>query len=212
MKALRIILNVIIVSVLFSCDPIVTFTEPQPDGTGNLAKFPKRIQGQYMSTEDSSTLIVDNLLIRRIYDLEQKFHPNQLSSNEILSGDTLINLTTHEKTLIRLDGDSMLTRLHYIDTMFLIDEDNVVRKLKGYYFLNSRYGKNGWEVRKLQLSEGQLIVSEITEQSDIDNLKAIAETVQDTALPYQFKATKKEFKKYVRNDGFGAHETFLRQK
>jgi hypothetical protein len=165
-----------------------------------------------MSTEDSSTLIVDNLLIRRIYDLEQKFHPNQLSSNEILSGDTLINLTTHEKTLIRLDGDSMLTRLHYIDTMFLIDEDNVVRKLKGYYFLNSRYGKNGWEVRKLQLSEGQLIVSEITEQSDIDNLKAIAETVQDTALPYQFKATKKEFKKYVRNDGFGAHETFLRQK
>ncbi len=212
MKALKIILTGTILTCLFSCDPIVTFTEPQPAGTGNLSKFPKRLLGQYLSMEDSSTLQIDNGMMQRIYDITEKIHANQLSSNEKLSGDTLINLTTNEKTPVVVEGDSIIYRLHYIDTMFRIDTDNVVRKFKGFYFLNSRSGKNGWEVKKMQLSQGQLIVSSITEQSDIDNLKAVVETVQDTVLPYQFNANRKQFKKYVRNNGFSDHETFIRQK
>ncbi len=212
MKALRFILTGIGLTSLLSCDPIVTFTEPQPEGAGNLSKFPKRIQGHYLSMEDSSTLQVDNGLMQRIYDIEQKIHPNQLSSDEKLSGDTLFNLKNNEKTPVRIEGDSIIYKMHYIDTLFCIDTGNVLRKFKGYYFLNSRFGKSGWEVKKIQLSGGQLIVSGITEQSDIDNLKAIAETVQDTVLPYQYKASRKQFKRYLRNNGFSDHETFLRQK
>ncbi len=212
MKALKIIFAGIILTSLLSCDPVVSFTEPQPLNMKNLSDFPRRIQGKYLSMEDSSTLIINNKLIQRIYDYEQKIHPSQLSADEKLSGDTLINQATNEKILVMFDGDSILYRLHYTDTIFLINYDNVVRKFKGYYFLNTRFGKNGWEVKKLQLSKGQLVVSSISGQSDIDNLKAIAETVQDTTLPYQFKATKKQFKKYIRNEGFSDNEIFLRQK
>ncbi|MHC1776024.1 MAG: hypothetical protein AB9834_11495 [Lentimicrobium sp.] len=212
MKAFKIILAGLILTGLLSCDPVVTFTEPQPEGTDNLLKFPKRLQGLYLSTEDSSTLQVDNRLMRRVYDVGQKIHPNQLSSEEKLMGDTLINLATNEKIPVRIDGDSIIYSLNFIDTLFRIDTSNVVRKYKGYYFLNSHFGKNGWEVKKLQLTKGQLVISSITEQSDIDNLKAVVETVQDTVLPFRFKATRKQFKKYVRNNGFSNHETFLRQK
>lgn len=212
MKAIKIMLAGFILTGLFSCDPLVTFTEPQPEGADNLSKFPKRLQGFYLSLDDSSTLQIDNGLIQRIFDVDQKIHPNQLSSEEKLSGDTLFNQESNEKIPVRIDGDSIIYSIRYFDTIFRIDTENVVRKFKGYYFLNSHYGKNGWEVQKLQFSRGQLVISRITEQSDIDNLKAVVETIQDTVLPYQVKASRKQFKKYVKQNGFSDHETFMRQK
>ena len=197
---------------LFACEPPVTFDEPQPTNIDNLSKFPKRLQGQYLNLTDNSTLIVSDKLIQRIYDYDYKVHLNQLDSAEQLSGDTIINIKTKEKTLIKRDGDSLITHVHYIDTLFQMDYDNVVRKFKGYYFLNKRYDKTSWEVKKIQLTKGQLILSSISTNLDIENLKEITETPQDTVPPYKFSATKKQFKEFIKNDGFSDSETFIKQK
>ena len=197
---------------MFACEPPVTFNEPQPTDTDNLAKFPKRLQGQYLSLADNSTLSISDKLIQRIYDYEYKVHPNQLDSTTRLSGDTIIDLATNEKTLIKRDGDSLINHVHYIDTLFGMDYDNVVRKLKGYYFLNTRYDKTSWEVKKIQLAKGQLVISSISTKEDIENLKEITQTATDTIPPYKFTATKKQFKKFIKNDGFSDSETFVRQK
>jgi hypothetical protein len=93
-----------------------------------------------------------------------------------------------------------------------MDYDNVVRKFKGYYFLNIRYDKTSWEVKKIQLSKGQLVISSISTKLDIDNLKEITETPTDTVPPYKFSATKKQFKELIRNDGFSDSEKFVRQR
>ena len=212
MKRLKSISIFIILTSFFACEPPVTFNEPQPTDTDNLSKFPKRLQGQYFSLADNSTLSVSDKLIQRIYDYDYKVHLNQLDSTTRLSGDTIIDLTTNEKTIIKRDGDSLINHVHYIDTLFQMDYDNVVRKYKGYYFLNTRYDKTSWEVKKIQLAKGQLVISSISTIEDIETLKEITETATDTIPPYKFTATKKQFKEFIKNDGFSDSETFIRQK
>lgn len=212
MKRLKLISTFIILTSLFACEPPVTFDEPQPTSTDNLSKFPNRLQGQYLSLVDNSTLSISDKLIQRIYDYDYTVHPNQLDSTSRLVGDTLIDLQTNERTLIKRDGDSLVTHIHYVDTLFQMNYGNVVRKFKGYYFLNIRYFKESWEVKKIQLSKGQLIISSISTKEDIQNIKEITETATDTIPPYKITATKKQFKKFIKNDGFTDSETFVRQK
>ena len=212
MKRLKFITTIVILTSLFSCEPPVTFNEPQPTDTDNLSKFPNRLQGQYLSLADNSTLVIGDKLIQRIYDFDQKIHPSQLDSNSRLSGDTIINLTTNTREVVKRDGDSLVTHIHYIDTLFQMDYDNVVRKFKGYYFLNKRYDKESWDVKKIELSKGQLVVSSISTKQDIENLKTITESTQDTVAPYKFATTKKQFKEFIKNNGFSDSETFVRQK
>ena len=97
MKQLKFITTIIILTSLFACEPPVTFNEPQPTDTDNLSKFPYRLQGQYLSIADNSTLVIGDKLIQRIYDFDLKIHPSQLDSNSRLSGDTIINLTTNTR-------------------------------------------------------------------------------------------------------------------
>jgi len=215
MKQLKFFSAIVILISLFSCnggEPPVTFNEPQPTDTDNLSKFPNRLQGQYLSLENNSTLVIGDKLIQRIFDFDLKIHPSELDSNSRLSGDTIINLTTNTREVVKRDGDSLVTHIHRIDTLFLMDYDNVVRKFKGYYFLNTRYDEEGWVVKKIKLSKGQLVVSYISTEQDINNLKKITESTQDTVAPYKFKPTKKEFKEFIKNEGFSDSETFIKQK
>jgi hypothetical protein len=212
MKPLKLIASVIVITSFFACEPPVTFMEPQPTNTDNLSKIPKRLQGNFISLADNSTLAITDKLIQRICDFDHKFHSNQLDSNYRLLGDTLVNLTSDEKTVIKRDGDSLVNHIHYIDTLFLMNYDNVVRKFKGYYFLNIRYNESSWEVKKVHLQKGRLIISSISTELDIENLKETIETPNDTVAPYNFIVTKKQFKQFVRNDGFNDSETFVKQR
>jgi hypothetical protein len=56
------------------------------------------------------------------------------------------------------------------------------------------------------------MLSSISTIHDIENLKEITETPQDTVPPYKFSATKKQFKQFIKNDGFSDSEYFVRQK
>jgi hypothetical protein len=212
MKRLKYVTTIIILISLVACAPPVTFNEPQPTDTDNLAEFPNRLHGYYLSSADSSALIIDAKTVQRIYDFDYKIHPSQIDTNSRLSGDTIINLTTNTREIIQRDGDSLVTHINYIDTLFQIDYDNVVRKFKGFYFLNHRRDKESWEVKKIELSKGQLIVSSISSKEDIENLKAITESTQDTVAPFNFVSTKKQFKEFVKSKGFTDSEKFVRQK
>jgi hypothetical protein len=212
MKKLRVFSTLVIVISLIACEPQVTFTEPQPAGIDNLSKFPERLQGEYVSLNDSSTLQINQSMIRRMYDVEEKMHPSQLDSNTRLSGDTLLYVDTQQKEAIRREGDSLIVHIRYTDTIFQIDYDNVVRKYKGYYFLNKRYDKESWEVTKIEISKGELVLSGISTEMDLNNLQSITESSQDTIAPYSVTAEKKQFKEFIKQDGFSDREVFVRQR
>lgn len=212
MNKRKTLLTIIVIVLLSSCEPIATFNEPQPVETDNLTIFPKRLQGKYLSIEDNYILTINDRLIQRTFDGDDKIHINELDSTEQLIGDTIINLETNQKTPVKRESDSLLIHKHYVDTMFQINYDNVVRKFKGYYFLSKRYEKESWEVMKVKLTRGELTISRISEQQDIENLSKITETPKDTIAPINFKATRKQFKKFIRTNGFRAEDRFIRQK
>jgi len=205
-------LLVFFVLMSFAACTVVTFDEPQPVGIDNLAKLPKRIQGQYISLADSSTLCVSDKMIRRIYDFEYRILAGELDSNYKFAGDTIININTDEKEMAKKVGDTLFIHIHSVDTLFELNYDNVARKYKGYYFINTRLGKESWEVKKIELLKGRLQISSISTKQDVENLKAITESTQDTVAPYQFSVTKRQFKEFIRNGGFSDNEIFIKQK
>ncbi|MDB5257351.1 MAG: hypothetical protein JWM14_2046 [Chitinophagaceae bacterium] len=210
MNKFKSIIFIILLINLFACEPPVTFDEPQPSNTDNLSTFPKRLKGQYLSADGESTLIIDDKFITRIYDYDYRFHRKDIDTFSRISGDTIIDINTNEKAVVKFDGDTVINHIHYSDTTFILNYDNVVRKFKGCYFLNIRYDKESWIVQKLQLSHGKLTLSGISTKAEIDNLITITESPQDTIAPFKFKPTKKQFKKFLNNDGFVEGETFVR--
>ena len=212
MKIISLVSIFIIFVFILACEPPVTFTEPQPIGVDNLSKFPKRLQGFYSSQDNNSELAINDFIIQRTYDYDSKLHINQLDSQSKLCGDTLVNTRTIEKSLIRREGDTIITHIHQIDTIFRLNFDNVVREFKGYYFLNTRYDKTNWTVKKMVLSQGELTISSISSTQDIESLKEITQSPQDTVAPYSFSPTKKQFKKFIRNGGFSNEEKFVKVK
>lgn len=199
-------------TLFFSCEPHeppASFNEPQPTNFNNLSRFPKRLCGQYLSQEDHSIVSIGEKLIIKTNDFEFKFHPNQIDSNSGILGDTLINYKTNEKNILKRDGDSLITHVSYIDTLFQIDSDNVVRKYKGYYFLNTRFGDSNWEVKKIHLTKNQLIIARISSKQDIELLKEIT-TPNDTFPPYNFSPTRRQFKEFIKKQGFQDQEVLLK--
>lgn len=202
----------VFMSRIFSCQPAVTFTEPQPLGVENLDGFPKNSTGSYLSLEDSSLLSVSNKMITRKYDLKFSIHKNQLDSNYLIGENTISNTLTNESAPYYKNGDSLVVWFRHTDTLFTMDYDNVVRKFKGYYFLNKRHDKNAWEVLKMELKNGTIVFSSISSEEEIKNLKNLPESVTDSLLPTNFSVTKKQFKDFVLQNGFIEQEVFVRNK
>jgi len=97
------------------------------------------------------------------------------------------------------------------DTLFCFSEDNVLKKYKGYYFLNSRQNKHSWYVQKLKLQKGLLTIGTISTKEELETLEKINESPIDTTT-YQISFTRKQFHDYLDNDGFSKTDTFIRVK
>lgn len=210
MKSLSALLTLFILVGLFSCEPSVTFNEPQPVGKKALLEFPKSLTGEYISLTDSSTLKIQNQIIERIYDRNYKIAKSELDSNYKIVGDTLIDLTSNEKTDFVEIGDSLQIHIYNVDTLFQISDSDVLKKFKGYYFINSLYEEGRWEVRKVKSTKNQIIISSISTENEIKNLQEITEAPQDTIPPYSFKTSKKQFKEFLKQGGFAEEEIFVR--
>ena len=197
--------------LLNSCEPAATFDKPQPVDVKSLGSFPARLQGNYLSVDQASLITISDKLITRHYDFEHKEHKDSLDSSYKLIGDTLLNLAEGTREKVLLKGDTVIQHANWTDTLFSISAGNVLKKLKGFYFLNNLYDDKSWEVNKLSLQRGKLTISSISGKDDIQKLKELTETSYDTtSVP--FSLTRREFKRFVRQGGFGEGEEFTRVK
>ena len=218
MKTKTVITYLIIFTTLISCKqadaPIAGFNEPQPVDIRSLSKIPNRLYGNYLNPKDSSLLVINENVIKRISYFSGKIHINELDSINVLSGDAIIDLTSKEKTPVKRIGDSLAFHKDYTDTIFQLSKTNVLKKFKGYYFLNKLFDENNWEVKKVKLSKGKLTISAINSIEEVQNLEKITESSHDTISPvFKFKPTKRQFKKFVKEEGFGVEdETYIKQK
>ena len=195
--------------LLDSCEPAATFDKAQPDNVKALSAFPGRLQGKYLAADQASIVIISDNLITRHYDFDFKQHKDSIGYSFKIIGDTLINETDGTKEIILLKGDTVIQHANWTDTLFNISADNILKKFRGYYFLNSRYSDNAWEVKMLSLNKGVLTVGGISDKDDIQKLKEITETTADT-ISTSFSLTRRQFKQFVKQEGFGTQEMFNR--
>jgi hypothetical protein len=210
MKQNTFALLAFIITILYACQPAATFIEPQPIGTDNLIKFPNRLHGTYISLEDSTLLSINDKSIHKIYNFTYTIHKNELDNTSKIVGDSIINPINNKKSAFKVQGDSLAIDIHQIDTLFHLDKDHILRKFKGYYFLNSHYNNSSWELKKLQLTKGKISISKISKGTDLDMLRGIAEHPEDTISLIKLAPTKRQFKKFVKNRGFSDSEDYVK--
>lgn len=195
--------------ILDSCGPAATFETPQPQDEKSLASFSRRLQGKYVAADQASIITITDNLITRHFDFDIKEHKDSLVSLYKIIGDTIIDLKNGTKEKIVIKGDTVIKHENWIDTLFSISTENILKKFKGVYFLNTRINDNMWEVKKVSLEKGVLSIGSISSKEEIQKLKEITETASDT-ISTNFSLTKRQFKRFVKQDGFSKEETFIR--
>lgn len=162
-------------TVLFACDQVVYFEEPQPAQERDLQTIPVKLRGSYLSDTDSSLLIINN---RQIISLKE-VHVRMLADSLDIEIDS--SLTNHPDETVRIlegvctldltsiSGDSVQIDLSCRDTLFHLDAGDLLRKYKKHYLLNHPHGDHQWSVEFLTLHNSHLILSELTNQ-DLDQL------------------------------------------
>lgn len=196
---------------LLSCDgPGAIFEHPQPLDVSNMQQFPKRITGKYLSLLDSSVITITDKVISRGFNIKFIMCKKELDTMKhcILRNDTLFNKRTNEKTCVVSINDTLYSPYHLQDTLFCISDRHILRKDKGYYFLNMQF-HNGWEVQKLEYTNGKLYLCSIGNMEEIESLKAITEASNDSSL-FQFDPDKKQLRKFLKAKGFSKKEAFVK--
>ena len=214
MKKIKIISVFLILTNLFACstsEPPVTFSEPQPTETRNLSKFPNKLRGKYLSLNDNSLLIISDKLIQRVTTIDNVIHLSELDSNSRLSGDTIFNSITNSTIVVTRKGDSLYHHGRYIDTLFQIGINNVLRRQNSNYFLSTKHDDESWIIQKINISDDQLLISNISLEMDKESLKMITKLTQDTIPPFKFSATQKQFTNFINSGGFKETERFVNQ-
>ena len=202
---------ILFILLFLSCkQPEVTFDEPQPVDIKSLLKFGREVQGEYQGFKENSMLVITENSIIESYDIEDRMIVNELDSLSKLIGDTIINLKTKEKRVVQRIGDTLINRVHYVDTIFEISQNHILKKHKGYYFLNKKFSDLGWEVKKINLSKGLLTISEVSTELAKENLPLIKESPNDTLPPFKFKPSKKQFLEFIKKNGFDESETYIK--
>jgi hypothetical protein len=204
------ILPLFFLSLITGCSgPAVTFEEPQPTGIKEQSGFSRHIKGTYLNISDSSVLTITDRCVFSDYDSELRIARSTVenSSDFKTLEDTLVFLPSNSRAKMVISGDSIFSRIHLRDTLFLISETNVLKKFKGHYFMNTFYGSEAWGVQKLSFSNGRLTIGDINLKDDLADLKEITETASDTL---RFDPTRRQFRKFIRKDGFSNVQEYLR--
>ena len=203
---MKYIIAILVLGCMACKDP-VTFNSPQPTNTPDVKSFPEKLIGNYLSEDKYSILTIDSNIIVNTYDYDDKEHKDSLDSSYVLKGDTLFSKNSDFKEKVVIKGDTVLKHVHFVDTLFTISDSSLLRYFKGYYFLNIKRNTNSWVVQKLSLQKGKLTIGHVSDSADLHKLQKITSSEEDT-VTIPFTLNKRQFKKFLRNDGFSNKEVF----
>ena len=109
-----------------------------------------------------------------------------------------------------VDKDTIPNQI-YIDTIFSLHRGDVLKKYKGFYFLNSSSSTNNWEVKKVAMRNGILTIGNINSEEEILAMEKITGVLSDSTKPYVAKPTKQQLKQFLKANGFKEEEIYVRE-
>tara|TARA_B100000925_G_C22000972_1_gene471251 strand:- start:2053 stop:2715 length:663 start_codon:yes stop_codon:yes gene_type:complete len=202
--------------VQLSCGPGIRFEEPQPVGEKQETKFSSKFQGLYASLDDNSKLVISETDIIQTSNQKIKLALEIIDTSEYLKfEDGLLIIDGTTVLPAKLEGDSVTAIYDLKDTIFEISEEQVLKKFKGSYFLNTRESDGLWLVEVLSLDKKGLLTfslfengeedrSEIEDVTPIDSLEDDLGEVTD----YVIRPDKKELKELIQSNALQLNSRF----
>ncbi len=208
MNPLYILLVTLI--ILSSCiEDRIKFEEPQPSNQKDLKRIPKKLRGTYFSTSDSTYLAINDITI--IDCMNAEFRTLKDSLDIEIDSTKIVNQSSNSikveygkiALLLKTYGDSIFVKYSYRDTLFEISERQILRRLKGHYFLNYMWSETNWRVRRLTFENDLLTFSKVRLPKDITSLQEITnvrtiESDSGKVIGYKLKPTRGEMKKLMK--------------
>jgi hypothetical protein len=211
---MRLTTPILLAFILISCGERVgvSFEVPQPEGKPNEKSIPKKLIGRYLNVEDSSILIISSDLIVETALADIVSHKSELDSADQITfrNDTAFTESYggwDMKADVVIKGDSIYQHIDIRDTIYYAQRGDVVRKFKGYYFLNHPVAPNDWAVVKLARSKKTLTLGIVWQKSDIENLRALTETPDSVA---NFRPSKRQLRNFLKKSGFSDEKKYIK--
>jgi hypothetical protein len=197
---------------IYSCkEPLVSFSEAQPEGGKALESFPEKYIGSYYNPLEKIEITISQCCIMTKTVIDDTLNIREFGKDEMIKNDTLLNLITNQKYRITRINDSLFTNYIYEDTTFILGRKYCLKTFKGYLFLNKKKDNGYWEVEKIKLNNGAIEIGSINTQNEINLLESITESEIDTTIvPYKIKLTKKQFKQFIQKNGFAESKVYLK--
>ena len=190
------------ICALASCKkPLANFTEAQPANTKDQSAFPKKMIGTYHNYETDTDLIIQKELI-----LNKQYFRDTLAQKDLLKIQQEIEVTS-----TKLNDSLFIASYTVTDTLFNLKQNDILRKLKGYYFLNVANEEKNWNVTKLKFKNNIVSLNDIRTEYEIHTLEQLTETVVDTIRPATFTLSKKQFRKFVKQNGFTEGNVYVKK-
>ena len=204
------LLSLLALVFVTGCGPVVTFHEPMPPNEKDLDVIPMKFRGNYVNDDGSVFLHIDKSQISREYDYDVHIHRDSMTYWDSLVGDTLWDRFNHSSRLVSVDSIGYVSyHVNERELMFAVNPAHVARKFKGYLFLNTAFGESGWTVEQVKLRKGILTINEISSMEQVDALNECVGDNSDT-IASSYSPTKKQFREFVKQDGFGNGEEYYR--
>jgi len=208
---MRSVTILILALILNSCDNPVRFEVPQPEGRRNEQSIPKKLTGHYSSLSDSSNLTISDRLILKRKVSNQSIPLSSLDSAERANIQRGTHDTTQEIGLqikMTIKGVTVFQHIEYRDTLFSSSRGDLLRKFKGYYFINQQTSKSRWSVTKIAKVKGGLTLGNVSSVDDIKNLRELTGVLSDTTNT--FHPTRKQLRAFLKAQGFSNEEIFIK--
>lgn len=197
-----------------ACGPPVLFSEPQPADEKNMKSIPKRMHGTYVNLAELDTLIVTENAVLLLDASFATGHKTEVESSYVVSGSVATDRKSGEQHYCVQSDDSVTIYYSLPDTIFSYYKEDVLRKHKGYFFMNRYYPFNeadnssGWAVQRMHLKRGKIVLSWIGSVDDIEKLMRNTESTKDTMIQQPYSPTKKQFTELLLEDGFSDGTVF----
>ena len=200
---IRMLKIVVMACLLASCQPSVVFGEPQPVTVKPLSTIPNIYRGIYWCKVDSASLYVDDKTFIRRKEFLIKTTKEEITADpdlELVNGQLYIK-DWEGYFPITEKGDTLISQIIIRDTIFAINDTQILKPFKGHLVLNLKLNENMWEVLVASQRRGELLTisrAEIPENlAQLDSITTVGTLKGTDSIRTQIylKPTAKEFER-----------------
>lgn len=173
----KFLVAAVFISLFWSCEPPVVFSEPQPKGIAPLTSIPEHFQGTYWCANDSVSLRIDKNLVYKSKLFDVKLTPEEIEATDdirIEKGQLVVKGLNDSFPAIEKNG-IIFSTIHLKDTLFSNRMPQyVLKQFKGHLVINNQINNTHWEVKILSLKpEGFLSISKVNYPENLKELETI---------------------------------------